>query len=134
MTSLVLVVDDVADNREMYAEYLRYVGLRVELASSAEEALEKAKQETPDIVVMDLALPGMDGWEATRRMKEMLPRTFVVAVSGHALAEHERTALEAGADSFHRKPLLPVELLGALSVFLPASVRDDLARRRRRRT
>src|SRR5262245_2573450 len=85
---LILVVDDFQDNREMFAEYLSYSGFRVEEAADGVEALEKAFANVPDLVLMDLSLPEMDGWEATRRLKSD-PRTRqvpVVALTGHAQA------------------------------------------------
>jgi CheY-like chemotaxis protein len=87
---LVLIVDDFEDNREMYAEYLSYSGYRVEQASDGEQAVELAQRIRPDVVVMDLSLPVMDGWEATRRLKSD-PRTRnipVIALTGHSLAGH----------------------------------------------
>ena len=66
---LVLVVDDSEDNREVYAQYLRLSGFRVESAVDGVEAVEKAAALIPDVIVMDLAMPRLDGWEATRRIK-----------------------------------------------------------------
>lgn len=108
-----LLVDDFDDNREMYAEYLVFAGLRVAEAQNGLEALERARTLRPDVVVMDLALPGVDGWEATRRLKEdAATRDIpVIALTGHALAGHSRTAFEAGCDVFITKPCLPERLL-----------------------
>jgi CheY-like chemotaxis protein len=110
---LVLLVDDFDDNREMYAEYLVFAGLRVAEAQNGLEALERARTLRPDVVVMDLALPGVDGWEATRRLKEdAATRDIpVIALTGHALAGHSRSAFEAGCDIFITKPCLPERLL-----------------------
>ena len=68
-TPLILVVDDYADNREMYSAYLRFQGLEVVEAANGTEALEHAFERRPDLVVMDLSLPGVDGWQATRLLK-----------------------------------------------------------------
>jgi two-component system cell cycle response regulator DivK len=109
----VLVVEDYPDAREMYSEYLRFSGFRVAEARNGEEALEKAFTLRPDVILMDLALPLMDGWEATRRLKSD-PRTsqiLVVALTGHALAGHQEGARRAGCDSFVTKPCLPDELV-----------------------
>ena len=108
-----LLVDDFDDNREMYAEYLVFAGLRVAEAQNGLEALERARTLRPDVVVMDLALPGVDGWEATRRLKEdAATRDIpVIALTGHALAGHSRSAFEAGCDIFITKPCLPERLL-----------------------
>lgn len=109
----VLVVDDFPDNREMYASYLVYSGYVVDQAASGHEALEKAFSAHPDLIVMDLSLPGLDGWEATHRLKSD-PRTKdipIVVVSGHALAGSVQSAQEAGCDAFLKKPCLPQTLL-----------------------
>ena len=106
---LVLLVEDYKDTREMYAEYLRFSGYRVEEAEDGFEAIAKALQFAPDIILMDLALPRMDGWEATRELKRS-PATRgipVVAITGHALKSHETRAMEAGCDSFMAKPCAP---------------------------
>jgi two-component system cell cycle response regulator DivK len=110
---LILVVDDFLDNRQMYAEYLLFSGLRVEEAEDGHEALAKAFAMLPDLIVMDLSLPGIDGWEATRRLKAD-PRTKripVIALTGHALAGHSKGAMDAGCDAFITKPCLPERLL-----------------------
>ncbi len=110
---LVLVVDDFADNREMYCEYLVFAGYDVAEAKNGQEALEAATGKLPDIIIMDLSLPVMDGWEATRRLKaDARTREIpVVALTGHALAGHSRGAREAGCDSFLTKPCLPDQLV-----------------------
>jgi two-component system cell cycle response regulator DivK len=110
---LVLVVDDYQDAREMYAEYLAYSGFRVAEATNGVEALEKAFELLPDVILMDLSLPGMDGWAATRRLKtdERTRRIPVVALTGHALAGASESARQAGCDAFVTKPCLPDELV-----------------------
>jgi CheY-like chemotaxis protein len=110
---MVLVVDDYEDAREMYAEYLQYSGFRVAEARTGVEAMEKAFELLPDLILMDLSLPVMDGWEATRRLKAD-PRTKaipVVALTGHALAGHSEVARKAGCDAFVTKPCLPDALV-----------------------
>jgi two-component system, cell cycle response regulator DivK len=108
----VLVVDDFDDAREMYAEYLEYVGFQVDVARNGVEAVEKARFGLPDIILMDLSLPIMDGWEATRRLKQdQRTRNIpVMALSGHALAGNAEQARQAGADEFVAKPCLPEDL------------------------
>jgi two-component system, cell cycle response regulator DivK len=110
---MILLVDDFPDNREMYAEFLTFSGLRVAEADDGHEALEKAFAMLPDLIVMDLSLPGVDGWEATRRLKadERTKHIPVIALTGHALAGHSKGALEAGCDVFITKPCLPERLL-----------------------
>lgn len=110
---LVLVVDDYADAREMYAEYLEFSGFRVAEAKNGEEAIEKAASLMPDVILMDLSLPVMDGWEATRRLKAdtKTRKIPVVALTGHALAGHSDGARKAGCDAFVTKPCLPDALV-----------------------
>jgi two-component system, cell cycle response regulator DivK len=106
---LVLLVDDYADNREAYALYLRFKGYRVEEAEDGHEALERAFQTRPDLIVMDLSLPGLDGWEATRTLKQdRRPRDVpVIALTGHALEGQSESARAAGCDAFITKPCEP---------------------------
>ncbi len=117
---LVLLVDDFQDNREMYAEFLRFSGLRVEEATNGHEALDKATTLGPDLIVMDLSLPGIDGWEATRRLKadRHTKHIPVVALTGHALAGYSEGARQAGCDAFVTKPCLPEELLNEIQRIL----------------
>jgi two-component system cell cycle response regulator DivK len=123
---LILVVDDYEDAREMYAEYLRFCGFRVAEARNGNEALEQAFTLMPDLILMDLSLPGMDGWEATRQLKadERTRQIPVVALTGHALAGASEGAKKAGCDSFVTKPCLPddlvVEVRRMLSLGRPA--------------
>jgi two-component system, cell cycle response regulator DivK len=104
---LILVVDDVADNRELYATYLEYVGYRVAMAADGHEALAKAFELHPDAVLMDLSLPGVDGWEVTRRLKqaEATKEILVIGLSGHAF--YAADARLSGCDAFMAKPCLP---------------------------
>jgi CheY-like chemotaxis protein len=122
---LVLVVEDYPDAREMYAEYLRFSGFRVAEARNGEEALEKTFALLPDVVLMDLALPLMDGWEATRRLKSDMRTShiLIVALTGHALAGHAEGARRAGCDAFVTKPCLPDELVDEIRRLLAAKAK-----------
>ena len=110
---LVLVVEDYQDAREMYAAYLQFSGYRVAEATNGIEAIEKTVELMPDIILMDLALPRMDGWEATRRLKanDRTRHIPIVALTGHALAGASEGARRAGCDSFVTKPCLPDDLV-----------------------
>ena len=110
---LILVVDDYQDAREMYAEYLQFSGYCVAEARNGNEAVEQALALKPDLILMDLSLPGMDGWEATRRLKadESTKHIPIVALTGHALAGASEGARKAGCDSFVTKPCLPDDLV-----------------------
>ena len=117
---LVLVVEDYQDAREMYAAYLEFSGYRVAEATNGVEAIEQAQELMPDIILMDLALPKMDGWEATRRLKgDARTRDIpIVALTGHALAGHAEGARQAGCDSFVTKPCLPDALVAEIKRML----------------
>ena len=119
---LVLVVEDYQDAREMYAAYLQFSGYRVAEATNGEEAIEKTLELLPDIILMDLALPRMDGWEATRRLKldDRTRHIPIVALTGHALAGHAEGARQAGCDSFVTKPCLPDALVAEIQRMLAA--------------
>jgi len=136
---LVLVVEDYQDAREMYAAYLQFSGFDVAEATNGVEAIEKAQSLMPDIVLMDLALPRMDGWEATRRLKndERTKNIPVVALTGHALAGHAEGARQAGCDAFVTKPCLPDALVAEIKRLLerqPASADGRAARASKKRT
>ena len=123
---LVLVVDDVAHGREIFAEYLEFRGFRVATAADGLEALDKAFELLPDIILMDLSLPQLDGWEATRRLKgDERTRTIpIIALTAHALASAHDKAKAAGCDSVVTKPCVPRDL--------EAEVRRQLAARSER--
>jgi two-component system cell cycle response regulator DivK len=109
---LVLIVDDYDDNREMYVQFLEYAGMRVAEAVNGKEALAKTTELKPDLIVMDLSLPGIDGWQATRTIKQD-PATrdiLVLALTGHALEGASQGARDAGCDGFLTKPCLPEDL------------------------
>ena len=109
---LVLVVDDFEDNRTMYAEYLAAAGYRALMAEDGAEAVAIATAEMPDVIVLDLSMPGMDGWEAAARLKanERTRGIIIIALTGHAEARHYAKAKSAGCDYFLAKPCLPQDL------------------------
>ena len=117
---LILLVDDIEDAREMYTEGLEYAGLRVAQAADGDHALLKMLAISPDIVVMDLAMPLVDGWEATARIKAH-PKTKhipVIALTGHATEAALTRAVEAGADAVLTKPCTPAALLAIVQQLL----------------
>ena len=119
----VLLVDDYPDAREMYSEYLQFSGFDVVEAANGIEALQSALERTPDIILMDLSLPVMDGWEATRRLKadDRTASIPVVALTGHALAGISEGAKRAGCDAFVTKPCLPEDLVKEIRKVLDES-------------
>ena len=130
----VLVVDDYPDAREMYSEYLEFSGFDVIQAVNGIEALQRAVDAAPDIILMDLSLPVMDGWEATRRLKEdaRTNRIPVVALTGHALVGISEGAMKAGCDAFVTKPCLPEDLVKEIRKILDRAPQATPARKIRR--
>jgi len=117
---LVLIVDDVDHGREICAEYLEFRGFRVATAADGLEALDKAFELLPDLILMDLSLPGIDGWEATRRLKAH-PSTRdipVIALTAHAMKGADDECRAAGMDGFLSKPIDRALLKATLSGFL----------------
>jgi CheY-like chemotaxis protein len=110
---MILVVDDSEDNRDIYAASLEHAGYQVELASDGAEALAIARRARPKIVVMDLGMPVMDGWEAIAALRAAPEThdTYVIVVSGFADAKSRQRAVDAGCDEFLAKPCLPKVLL-----------------------
>ncbi len=117
---LILLVDDYQDGREMYADSLRFAGYRTLEASSGLEALQLAFDRRPSLILMDLSLPGMDGWEVTARLKKDARTRHIpiVALTAHALQEERDRAERAGCDAFVAKPCLPEELLAEVQRLL----------------
>jgi two-component system cell cycle response regulator DivK len=118
----VLVVDDVEDNREIYTEYLAHHGFHVEQAIHGEEALRKIAATHPDVIVMDLAMPVLDGWEATQRIKtdDATKHIVVIALTGHVYGDNLRRAHEVGADAVLTKPCTPETLLDLIRQLVDA--------------
>jgi two-component system, cell cycle response regulator DivK len=112
MRPLILVVDDTHDSRELFVEYLRIAGFDAEQAASGHEAIEKAAVLRPAAIVMDLEMPDMDGWEATRRLKadERTKAIPVVALSAHVMEGARTKATEAGCAGFLPKPCYPTQV------------------------
>jgi two-component system cell cycle response regulator DivK len=132
---LILVVEDFDDAREMYRDYLLYTRFRVETARDGREAIEKARTLHPDLVLMDLSLPGIDGWEATRLLKSdpATKNIVVVALSAHALATEGERARAAGCDGFIAKPCLPPDLVEEISKYMKGYIAGPGRARARRR-
>ena len=110
---LILVVDDYGDARELYARVLSHSGFRVDEASSGPEAIEKGFELEPDLILMDLAMPGMDGWEAIRQLKadSRTQHSPIVVITGAAYSDGVRKAKQAGCDAYLVKPCLPETLI-----------------------
>lgn len=119
----VLLVDDFEDSREMYSDYLGFHGYRVEEAKNGKEAIEKAQALLPDAILMDLSMPIMDGWEATRQLKadSRTRHIPIMALTGHALSGYSESAKKAGCDAVVTKPCLPADLMEEIKRMLDAT-------------
>lgn len=117
---LVLLADDFEDARILYGEYLMFCGYRVADASNGDEAIRKAIELQPDLILMDLSMPMVDGWEATRRLKAdaRTRRIPIMALTGHAMAGHAESARLAGCDAVVTKPCLPQDLVRIIGELL----------------
>jgi two-component system, cell cycle response regulator DivK len=103
----ILLVEDNEMNRDMLSRRLERKGYAVMMAVNGEEGFNLAKTEKPDLILMDMSLPVMDGWEATRLLKgcEETRAIPVIALTAHAMASDEQKAREAGCDDFETKPI-----------------------------
>ena len=112
----VLLVDDSDDGREMLVEYLAFRGFQVAEAHDGIEAIEVARRVQPNIILMDLAMPVMDGWEATRQLKAdpLTKDITIIAVTARALLREQKAARDAGCDTVITKPFDLAVLADAL--------------------
>jgi len=113
MTKRILVIEDTEDNRQIIRDLLDSAGYAYIEAVDGLAGVEKAKAEKPDLILMDMQLPGIDGYEATRRIKAIpeLARIPVIAVTSYALAGDEEKTRAAGCDDYVAKPFSPRVLL-----------------------
>jgi two-component system, cell cycle response regulator DivK len=116
----ILLVEDNEMNRDMLSRRLIKKGYEVIMALDGEQALEMARAEAPDLILMDISLPGLDGWEATRQLKAM-PETQaipIIALTAHAMAGDREKCLEAGCNDYDTKPVEFPRLLGKIQELL----------------
>ena len=113
----VLVVDDSSDGREMLTEYLAFCGFHVAEAENGTEAIEVARRVQPNVILMDLSMPVVDGWEATRQLKAdpLTKDIFIIAVTAHAFLPEQESARVAGCDAVIPKPYDLTVLAAALA-------------------
>lgn len=118
-----LIVDDEPANIELLARRLARRGFEVVSATSADEGIEKAASEKPDVVLMDIKMPVVDGFEATRRLKanEQTRGIPVIALTAHAMQEDRDQAVAAGADEYETKPVDLDRLLAKIQGLLGRS-------------
>jgi two-component system cell cycle response regulator DivK len=117
----ILLVEDNPENRDMLSRRLIRRGFEIEFAEDGEEAVRKARDASPALILMDLSLPVMDGWEATRRIKADAATAAipVIALTAHAMASDREKAIGAGCDDYDTKPVDLERLLGKMQALLP---------------
>lgn len=121
MTQRILVIEDQEDNRIILRDLLTSVGFEVLEALNGQEGVDMAEAENPDLILMDIQLPVLDGYEATRQIKgnTALQAIPVIAVTSYALSGDEAKAMAAGCDGYITKPFSPRLLLEKVREFLP---------------
>jgi CheY-like chemotaxis protein len=124
----VLLVEDNEENRDGLSRHLRRKGYQTLLAVDGREGVDVARAESPDLILMDMSLPGLDGWEATRLLKAATQTRGipVIALTAHAMAGDREKALEVGCDDYDIKPVEFARLLGKIESLL----REKAARER----
>ncbi len=118
----ILLVEDNEMNRDMLSRRLARRGHEVVVGEDGQKGVDMAGSESPDIILMDMSLPVIDGWEATRRIKAA-PQTAsipIIALTAHAMASDREKALEAGCDDYDTKPVELDRLLGKIDALLNA--------------
>lgn len=122
MSKTILLVEDIDENREIYRIILEHHGHRVVEATDGEAALKAAREHLPDLILMDISIPGIDGLEVTRRLKEngSTKDIPIVALTAHAYPQDRARAESVGCNGYLSKPLGPRELVQEMDRFLRA--------------
>jgi CheY-like chemotaxis protein len=120
----ILLVEDNEMNRDMLSRRLESRGYKVLIALDGESGIAVAREHSPHLILMDMSLPVVDGWEATRRLKAdvILRGIPVIALTAHAMADDRQTAMAAGCDDYDTKPIDLSRLLGKIETLLLPSV------------
>ena len=121
----ILLVEDNEMNRDMLGRRLRRRGYEVEVAVDGQEGIERCAALMPDLVLMDMSLPVIDGWEATRRIKanERLRAIPIIALTAHAMSGDREAALAAGCDDYDTKPIDLERLIGKIDALIGSAPR-----------
>ena len=119
----VLLVDDDMHNQKIFDTVLRHHGFNVRMATTGEEALREARAHLPDLILMDLSIPVVDGWECTRQLKaaEATRHIIILALTAHAMRGDQERAIAAGCDGYLAKPISPKKLVEEVKTRLKLS-------------
>ena len=120
MSRRILLVEDNVDNRSIYRVILEHAGYEVLEALDGEAGVEMARELMPDLILMDISIPKIDGWEATQILKadELTKHIPILALTAHALPRDRERAMEVGCDGYLSKPISPREVLLQIEKFL----------------
>lgn len=129
-TKTVLLVEDNEDNRIVYRTILEHVGYNVIEAHDGEEGVTRARGSLPDLILMDISIPKMDGWQATRQIKanDLTASIPIIALTAHALDEDRRKASQAGCDGYLAKPIEPRRVVEEVERFVGPPAAGPVAR------
>ena len=118
--STILIVEDNEMNRDMLSRRLKRRGFEILFATNGEEGIEQAHAQSPDLILMDMSLPIIDGWEATRQLKasQATQKIPIIALTAHAMTGDRQRALNAGCDDFETKPIELEQLLEKIERYL----------------
>jgi len=119
----VLLVDDDVHNQRIFDTVLRHSGFKVRMAATGDEALREARAHLPDLILMDLSIPVIDGWECTRQLKadEATRHIIILALTAHAMRGDQERAIAAGCDGYLAKPISPKKLVEEVKTRLKLS-------------
>ena len=124
MAASILVVEDNADNMELMQYLLKAFGYEPLLATSGAEGIRLARERRPDLVLMDVQMPEMDGYQATEAIKSELDACPVIAVTAFAMVGDRRRIMARGFDGYISKPITPDTFVTEIEAFLPEELRD----------
>jgi two-component system cell cycle response regulator DivK len=118
--STILLVEDNEINRDMLSRRLKRRGFEILFATNGEEGVEQAHAQSPDLILMDMSLPIIDGWDATRQIKasQATQKIPIIALTAHAMSGDRQRALDAGCDDFETKPIELEQLLEKIERYL----------------
>jgi CheY-like chemotaxis protein len=120
--ALILIVEDNGDNQELVTRFLRREGHQVLQAADGLAGVTAAQAHIPDLIVMDLGLPGLDGWEASQRIRSHAATAHIpiIALTAHVLSEHVTKAIEVGIDAYETKPVVYQRLMQKIAELIRA--------------
>ncbi len=124
---LILLVEDNEMNRDMLSRRLIRKGYEVEFAIDGEQGVEVAMEKQPDLILMDMSLPVLDGWEATKKLKAQAATAAIpiIALTAHAMSEDRERALDAGCDDYDTKPVELARLIEKIEALLANKTSED---------